>query len=117
MKIFILISLFATSALACMDPNARLIPTNATLEAKKNNISFNSCVSKLNDVGARVSQTQVFRKNRDEGSFDRVTYRLLFTGKDRNQKPVRLVLSFDSFLNVFSCREGVSYAIPRGGCF
>lgn len=117
MKIFILISLFATSAFACLDPNARLMPTKGILEAYKNDVSFNRCVAKLNKVGARISKTQVFRKNSDLGSVDSISYKLLFTGQDANKTAIRLVLSYDLRKNAFTCLEGVSYSIPRGGCF
>jgi hypothetical protein len=116
-KCLVLVLLSATSAMACFDPGAQLIDTQSVLKAYKNNASFERCTALLNKVGAKTSSTFVYRKNRDENSTDSVIYKLLFSGKDGKGQQFRLMLSYDLKYHGFTCERGVSYQIPRGGCF
>jgi hypothetical protein len=116
-KISVLVSICLPQAMACMDPGAKILPVKEILTSYKSVGGFNTCVGKLKAVGVKLSSALVYKKDRDADSTDPVIYRLAFTGKDSNGAQVRLLLAYDLRHHGFTCTEGVSYRIPRGGCF
>ncbi len=115
--VLVLAAFVSQTAVACMDPNAKVLPTKDVLKANKNSASFNACVAQLKEVGVKINKTTISRKNRASDSSDPVIYQLLIVGQDAEKKMVKIKLNYDLRDKVFNCADGIDYRFTRGCCF